>query len=73
LNKSKEERTPKSVVKEEVKEGEGEGNDDSKKEPEFKEAEIEDRVMLINPNGDNFNILVSHQAVGRVLRNDLLS
>ena len=75
LNKSKDTIKSKASAEpskdgEGAKEGEGD-NEDAKKEVKLKEAEIEDRVVLINPNSEDQNIHIIHQAAARILRKDI--
>ena len=65
-SKSKEEPKP-------PKEPEEDKNKDENKEVELREAEIEDRALLVNPMGENFNVYVTHQAASRVLRRDIIN
>ena len=72
---SKDSKDPKNQKEEgEVKEvKENEGEKEEKKEPEMREADIEDRVTLVNPIGENYNVYVSHQAASRILRRDIIT
>ena len=42
-------------------------------EPEWIEVTMEDRVLMINPVGDDYKIWVIHQAASRMLRKDIVS
>jgi hypothetical protein len=37
------------------------------------ESEFEDKVTLVNPQGEQYRIWVSHQSASRVLRKDIAS
>ena len=61
----------------ESEEGEEEGEEDgepkkNKKEPKYVEAQIEDKVQLVNPKGADYNVLVVHQAGGRIFRKEIV-
>ncbi|CAI2386911.1 unnamed protein product [Moneuplotes crassus] len=60
-----------------INEGESKAADlDKSKEsnaPKFQEQEIEDRVTVVNPKGDDYDILVFHQAAGKMVRKDILN
>lgn len=60
-----------SLVESEHPEGELDKSKEEKKEPVFREQEIEDRVSMVNPIGEDYRIKVFHQAAGRVLRKDM--
>ena len=44
----------------------------NKKEPKFVEAQLEDKVQLVNPRGADYSVLVVHQAGGRIFRKEVV-
>lgn len=52
-------------------EGDKENNDGPKKDVEMVEAPLEDKIQLVNPKGQDYNIMVLHQAGGRVFRREI--
>ena len=44
-----------------------------KKQAEMIEAPLEDKVQLVNPRGEEYNIMVLHQAGGRLFRKEIIS
>lgn len=73
LDKSKDQDKSKDSKENKDDSKEKEEAKDPNKPPEYREAEIEDRVMLLNPTQDNYNIYVSHQAGARLLRREFIN